>query len=33
MADDCDPLQRALGCSIITILPPLEFEIRPKAEP
>ena len=30
---DCNPLQRALGWFIISMLPPLEFEILPKAEP
>ncbi len=31
VAYDCNPLQRALGWSITTILPPLEFEILPRA--
>jgi len=33
IAYDCNPLQRALGWSIISMLPPLEFEILPKAGP
>ena len=33
VAYDCNPLQRALGWSIISMLPPLEFEILPKAGP
>ena len=33
VAYDCNPLQRALGWSIISMLPPLEFEILPKASP
>ncbi|MCJ2079844.1 hypothetical protein [Methylobacterium sp. J-090] len=31
VAYDCNPLQRALGWSIISMLQPLEFEILPKA--
>lgn len=27
---DCNPLQRALGWSIVLVLPPLEFEIAPR---
>lgn len=33
VACDCNPLQRAMGWSIISMLPPLEFEILPKATP
>ncbi|GJD30061.1 hypothetical protein PMNALOAF_1304 [Methylobacterium adhaesivum] len=33
IAYDCNPLQRALGWSIISVLQPLEFEILPKAAP
>jgi len=33
IAYDCNPLQRALGWSIISMLQPLEFEILPKAAP
>ncbi|MFC7663679.1 hypothetical protein ACFQWF_14595 [Methylorubrum suomiense] len=29
---DCNVLQRALGWSIVTVLPPLEFEILPRAQ-
>ncbi|SFM82577.1 hypothetical protein SAMN05192568_106124 [Methylobacterium pseudosasicola] len=31
VAYDCNPLQRALGWSIVSILSPLEFEILPRA--
>lgn len=31
LAYDCNPLQRALGWSIIVMLPSLEFEILPRA--
>jgi len=33
VACDCNPLQRAPGWLIISMLPPLEFEILPKAGP
>ena len=33
IAYDCNPLQRALGWSIIAMLPPLDFEILPRAVP
>ncbi|WP_148291093.1 hypothetical protein [Methylobacterium sp. B1] len=33
LAYDCNALQRALGWSITTVLPPLEFEILPRAVP
>lgn len=32
LAYDCNPLQRALGWSIVVVLPPLEFEILPRAK-
>ena len=31
VAYDCNPLQRALGWSIVSMLAPLEFEILPRA--
>ncbi|MCJ2081867.1 hypothetical protein [Methylobacterium sp. J-090] len=33
IAYDCNPLQRALGWSTISMLQPSEFEIMPKAAP
>lgn len=30
LAYDCNPLQRALGWSIVVMLPPVEFEILPR---
>jgi hypothetical protein len=30
LAYECNPLQRALGWSIVSVLPPLAFEIRPR---
>lgn len=30
LAYDCNPLQRALGWSIVVMLPPLDFEILPR---